>query len=129
MERILEIKFQNGQKAFSKIVAAEGKLRSELAKLDDMAIRAEQANYNKMQAIGADVVWKAWLGRTKTTLNLELAQVLAQKEAMKGRVRREYGKLLASRALIDTEKRPRIKKSQNRELDTTISQFFGQNTK
>jgi hypothetical protein len=124
MEEILQIKFQNGQKAFTKIVAAEGKLRSELAKLDDMATLAEQANYNKMQSIGADVVWKAWLGRTRTALNLELAHVLAQKEAMKGRVRKDYGKLLASRSLVDTEKNLRIKTMQTQELNRIVSQFL-----
>lgn len=124
IEKILHVKFQECQKSFAKVVATEAKLRADLAKIDRMASAAEPTGYKNMQAIGADVIWRAWMGRTKSDLNLELAQVLAQKETLKGRVKKEYGRLLASRSLLKDARTRAYKSAQKTTLEKSIEQHL-----
>ena len=96
LTRLLEINFQKQQRAYSKILAHESRLRGEIRKLDEKAKAAEVQCSHQILAIGADVIWKAWLDKTRRVLNLELAHVLAQKETLKSGVQKEYGKLIVS---------------------------------
>ncbi len=122
IETLLEIKFQERQRVFAKFASVEAKLRDDLAKLDRMAKASEESGHTQMKAIGADVVWQAWLGRTRTSLNIELAQALAQKEAMKGRVKKDYGKLLACRGLLGKARKQANKAAQTKRLSQTMEQ-------
>ncbi|MDW3225249.1 MAG: hypothetical protein R8G34_20575 [Paracoccaceae bacterium] len=54
-----------------------------------------------MQSIGADVIWKRWVGRAKASLNTKLALVLAEKEQHIRQVRQAYGKVIAAERLIE----------------------------
>ena len=53
-----------------------------------------------MRQIGADVLWQGWVGRTRESLNIELAQILAQKEYMKSALQRAFGKQAAAKELV-----------------------------
>jgi hypothetical protein len=120
MERLLALKFRSKQQVFVKIVAEEARLRGRIAKLDAQAREAETEGAEHLRAIGADVIWKSWVERAKRSLNLELAQVLAQKERLKATVRREYGKVLVSRSLIDTRQSEEARQAHQRQLETAI---------
>lgn len=96
IDKLMELRFLRRQAAFSKICAEENRVRGEIHRLDKMAADANTTEYSPQKAIGADVIWKAWVGRTKTSLNRELALILAQKDTMLGSVRRDYGKFLVS---------------------------------
>lgn len=124
LHRLLELKFKDRQKAFSEVVAAEQKLRAEVSRLDKMASATSRVQDGKMRAIGADVIWNAWLGRTKTGLNMELAQVLAQKDKLIRRVRKDYGKVLASEAMAEAQKVARSKHLRSQELSETLGQHL-----
>lgn len=100
LESILELKFHKKQQSFAHILANEGRLRGQLLKLNEQERASDAQKDHNLQAIGADVLWKAWVERTKRSLNLELAHVLAQKDALQGAVKREYGKLLVGRELL-----------------------------
>lgn len=120
MEIILGIKFQRKQHLFSKILMEEQRIRSQLTKLKEEERKSEQSYDDQIKAIGADVIWKAWIHRTRVRLNLELAQVLAQKENLLSSVRSEYGKLLVSRELMSEAKKTKVKQRQGRLLDAAI---------
>lgn len=105
ISKIVEAKYQQRQQAFQKLMQQENKLRSDLARLDDQERAAEQTGDQQMRSIGADVIWKAWIGRSKTQLNLELAQVLAQKEHHIHQVRMAYGKVITTNELVDKKQR------------------------
>lgn len=129
LEHILEVKFNERQRAFANAVAAENALRAELAKLDAMAAAAAQSDHENMRAIGADIIWKAWLGRMKTSLNLELAQVLAQKDRLIHRVRKDYGRLLASRKLHQTHVAQRETRAKSQALSRVLEEHLFRDVK
>ncbi|MEO3413222.1 hypothetical protein AAFO92_01060 [Roseovarius sp. CAU 1744] len=94
--------------------AKEADLRHKLAELD--ALRSTNRSLppgqlTVVRQIGADVLWQGWVSRTRETLNLELAQILAQKEYMKSELQRAYGKQMAAAAMRD---KARNKASQDR---------------
>lgn len=124
LQSLLEMKFRESQRSFSKVVTAENRLRRELAKLDGMAKNAEEAQHQNMRAIGADVIWKAWVGRTKTGLNMELAHVLAQKERLARGVRKDYGKLLASQTIVGARHTEQTKRKQSEQLADVLRQHL-----
>ena len=82
-----------------------------------------------MRAIGADVVWRAWVGRTKTKLNLELAQVLAQKEVMLRDVRKDFGKLAVCQKLKQMELKNSKMTAQKKALAVSIQSNLFSNGK
>lgn len=55
-----------------------------------------------VRQIGADVLWQGWVGRTRESLNIELAQILAQKEHLKAELQRAFGKQLAAKEMVAT---------------------------
>lgn len=124
MEKILSLRFQKRQQVFSKVVAEEAKLRAKLAKLAEQERSSDASSEQHIKAIGADVVWKAWLERTRTSLNMELAHVLAQKESLLAAVRKEYGKLLVVRRLRDDHLCAARKQQQSRALNKSIESHF-----
>ncbi|WP_227269261.1 hypothetical protein [Roseobacter weihaiensis] len=124
IEQLLALKFQKKQGAVSKIILQERRLRAQLSRLDEQARTAETSQHQYLQAIGADVIWNAWLGRTKTSLNLELAQVLAQKEMLLQDARKDYGKLLVSRELMQNQAEIEQKKGHSKLLGTAINNWL-----
>ena len=96
MLAICEARYVLRQRDFAKLVAEENRIRAEIARLDDMnrAVGGPNVEAADMRAIGADMIWRGWLGRAKTALNLKLAQILAAKEHHLKEVRQAYGKVL-----------------------------------
>ncbi|MDW3223519.1 MAG: hypothetical protein R8G34_11670 [Paracoccaceae bacterium] len=98
---LVEAKYEVRRQAFQTIVAKENDLRSELRRIDIQAQTARQSVVPSMQSIGADVIWKRWVGRAKASLNTKLALVLAEKEQHIRQVRQAYGKVIAAERLIE----------------------------
>lgn len=96
LHQITRARYEQRRQSFAKLVAEETALRAELARLDGMnhIPSSSQGAPAQMHSIGADVLWRGWLGRTKTALNMRLARVLAVKEGHLMEVRRAYGKVL-----------------------------------
>lgn len=127
LEQILALKFQKRQQIFSKISAEENRLRAQMMRLITQDQQAEAVNDNGIKAIGADVLWKAWVERSKTALNMELAQVLAQKERLLASVQRDYGKLLVSRQLLKDQRTHKMQTRKKMSLSASIDSSLYQN--
>lgn len=98
---ITQAKYDQQQQSFQKLVAEENRLRGELARLA-AALKQSQTEPEQesdMRAIGADILWQGWVGRSKTQLNLKLAQVLALKSHHLAQVKQAYGKVLVVKEL------------------------------
>lgn len=106
------------QAAVQDILSEEAVLRAKLAQLDLQVRQArnENSGFEPMQAIGADVVWLSWVGRAKTQLNLQLAQVLARKSQVMGKVSLAFGKSLIARQMAVAEEKKQRDKRQARLL-------------
>ncbi len=117
-------KYDHQRQAFAKILAEESRLRQEIARLDDLNKSAVQreTDITEMRAIGADLLWQGWLSRSKTTLNMELARVLATKTHEQEIVRQAFGKVAALQELIADERKVRKCKQAQTTLANIIDQ-------
>ena len=75
--------------------------------------------------IGADVIWLAWVGRTKASLNIQLAQVLARKENSIGRLRHAFGKKMVAAQLSEDSKAQQKLEFDNKALEAAIGLTLG----
>ncbi len=117
MEVVLAAQYALRQKNFQLLVARETKIRQEIERLREYLLEHQinSQDRSEMRLVGADIAWQSWVGRKKTALNLELAQVLAIKEHHVSQLRIAYGKLLAARDLLGTQQR-NLKKSQEKSM-------------
>lgn len=104
LQILTEIKFQKSQQGLSALLARESELRSELNRLRNLAreshlLPPEQA---PMRSIGADVIWLRWISQTSRELNLQLAQVLVQKEGLMSQHKRAFGKKAVADQLVSS---------------------------
>lgn len=114
-ETLLDLKFQRKQSIIVGLNSHEARLRAQINQITEHDKSTEQSSDQQMKSIGADVIWKAWVGRTKEKLNRELAQVLAQKETVLRDMRRDFGRVLVCRELIDLETK-KIRKAKSKNL-------------
>lgn len=121
MHAILEAKYQVQQQAFQALIAEESALRQKLSRLSQQVADAAAGDGLQMRAIGADMMWKAWVGRTKAALNIELAQVLARKEYHVGQVRAAFGKAQAAKSLYEAQLRAAQEKQSRTQLNQAIN--------
>jgi hypothetical protein len=122
LHHAVEARYRICQAEFLKIVEAENALRAELRRLDAQVHQAEVRGDPQMRAIGADILWKAWVGRAKHRLNLKLAQVLAKKETRVRDVKRAYGKVVVAEELLAASLTERRKARETAALDRAIEQ-------
>lgn len=83
------------------LLQEEIRLRGALARLKEQADseRKALATDMPMQTIGADLLWQAWLVRSRKQLNIELSQVLAKKSVVMERIRLAFGRRNAVQAM------------------------------
>ncbi len=94
------------------ITARENCLRKDLRDLDEhnRSTRSiPDSQLNGLRQIGADVLWQGWVARTRRNLNVELAQILVQKERMKAELQRAFGKQLAASRLLQEDQQAKVK--------------------
>lgn len=91
------------------IVAEESRLRLQIQRLTEQEIESRTllSETQGMQLVGADIVWRAWLSKKRSELNLELARVLARKKPMEDAIRQSFGRATALEQLqkVSLEKR------------------------
>lgn len=100
---LTHVKFEAEQSRLQDIVAQENRLRGELRRLEDRhrAAQAEQqSQFNGQRAFGGDVLWQAWVTRTRHDLQIRLAQVLAQKGRMMRSLQLAHGRKLAAKEVF-----------------------------
>jgi hypothetical protein len=128
--KLLETQYQRHRLDLQSIIKDEMRIRKELAALQEHTRSARLLGLDdepEMRAMGADVVWERWLERSRVSLNLNLATILAAKEMHLTRVRKSFGKLQATNAkseqiLLVAKKRMRVKS-----LEQAISYSISQN--
>lgn len=116
LHALADAKYKARQQLFQVLLQRENAIRAELIRLDDQARASNTSNDPGMRSIGADVIWKAWLGKAKTSLNMKLALILAEKEQHIRQVRQSYGKVLATEELLKTVTAEATNKAQKARL-------------
>ena len=122
LHELSDLKYQQSQQKLAAILTRENTLRAELAKLRGFVseTRCLPPDHAQMRAIGADVIWLRWVTTAQARLNIELAQVLAQKEGHMARHKRAFGKAQAAQSLAKTEREKHAKKRRNQVLAQAI---------
>ena len=129
LNELLVIKLRVEERAYNRLIARETVIRGDLERLSDQARQAQETTTVEMKAIGADISWQAWLGRSAAALNLQLAEVLAQKGSYVEQVRKAHGKVSISEELLAKEQAERRQMRAKKSLDDLANQFFGANSK
>ncbi|WP_299592119.1 hypothetical protein [uncultured Tateyamaria sp.] len=84
LQHMADLKFRQSEQAVLRLTRREVSLRTELARLQELAhaTHCQSASDEELRAIGGDIIWLKWLSSSRRQLNIELAQILAQKEAL-----------------------------------------------
>ena len=124
LHAITSARYAQRQQSFARLVEKENHIRGELQRIDDMdrANRSARAEAIPMRAIGADVIWQGWMGRSRTALNMELARVLAVKAQHLKEVQRAYGKVLVVEEMQHDLNKRLANTAAAAELDQAIEQ-------
>ncbi|KIN65928.1 hypothetical protein Z945_975 [Sulfitobacter noctilucae] len=119
---VSQLRYDHQRQAFEKILGKESRLRVELARLDEMgrSTAQEAEAVDSMRAIGADLLWQGWLGRSRTKLNMQLARILAIKEFEQRKVKRAFGKVIALEEVIREQKKIKRADTARRMLDQAV---------
>lgn len=96
--------FRAAQSDMAALLRREADLRRNLAQLTEskaMVAKSERPPNDAALIAGADIRWHHWVDQRRATINSELAQVLAQKENCRARLRTAFGKDQAAKAVLD----------------------------
>ena len=97
------------------LIKREAELRQKLLRLDEQRRKNMAIPNTQMvgaRQIGADVLWQGWVGRTRHELNIQLAQVMAQKAKMVDALRHTFGRQIAASELLETAQNDRYQRSE-----------------
>ncbi len=98
------ITFDAKQMSLAHIGRRERELRNRLSQLSaqEAAARAK-INDDVLNRSGAILNWERWVATSRGRLNAELARLLAQREITKAELRKDFGRLQASKELLAKE--------------------------
>jgi hypothetical protein len=112
MSTVTEVLFQREFSAIQGILKEESAIRQSLAQLDAQSQSSSSNNAQDcaMQTIGADILWQAWVSKTRRQLNIELAQILARKIEAMTHIRKAFGRKEAVKKLTEKSRQEQRKK-------------------
>lgn len=113
---ITDAAYQMRVAGLQRLAAEEARIRSALSRIDQIGRNSSNADADwfAIHAMGADILWQAWIVRQKTQLNIQLAQVLAQREAVMRDVRHAFGRAQVAQMLLDQDAKARRQARQKR---------------
>ena len=124
LHKLCDLNYRNSHQRLATILERERALRAELAKLRGHIeeTRGLPAEHAQMRAVGADIIWMRWVTTAQSRLNIELAQVLAQKEGHIAQHKRAFGKAQAAQSLAKADKEKLARQRRDQALAQAISQ-------
>lgn len=105
LARITDAVFRGHLAGLQRLAAEETLLRQTLSSLDEARKANSQADgsHIEMRALGADLLWDGWIMRQRMVLNMRLANLLVQKEALRGEMRKAFGRAMVAKNLSSAE--------------------------
>ncbi len=106
LRKATQVRYLEEHAKIAKILTKESSITNALRRLDEQKqMGAKIASGDEaMKAIGADLLWNTWQHSTRQRLNMELAQVRAQKLELMSRVRLAFGRDQAIQKLVEQKK-------------------------
>lgn len=129
LQRLLPVAKAKYEAEFAQVrhlIAAEGRYRTQLARLDALAkdVRQQSLTPGPMQVLGADVLFQKTLDHNRSLLNAELAKVLALKLQAMGKVRRAFGRKHAIETAEAKLAHAAAKKKASRQRDAALKPWL-----
>ena len=123
LRHLSDLKYEKSVSKLRGIIAQEAKMRAKIAQLQQQArdAHALPADTPHMQNIGADVIWLKWVAKTLRALHIELAQILAQKEAFVAQNAKALGRKSVTEHLAKASTQKRRQDRAAAQLETTIT--------
>ena len=112
--QLASLHYMKSQQRIRDVLQKEARLRAQIKNIRDQMDASSMEIAGKM--LGADLVWEAWVNRKLMQLNVELAEVLARKEAHMVDIRRKHGRKLVVDSLADKQEKAAKKQVNDREL-------------
>lgn len=132
LRHLLSANYNSRLANFQKTLRREQNLRNSLVNLRETSKLARSKPVVEMQSIGADVTWHSWLDKQARLLNMELAQVLVQKEQEMRILKKEFGKKYAGDKIaltVSDADRQRRQKLQENSLNEVVLLSFKERKK
>jgi predicted nucleic acid-binding Zn-ribbon protein len=125
MTAVSEAQYLQEHAKVKPILDREAALRGQLSKLDSQIkeTRAQADGDHAMRALGADLLWQGWHSRMRRELNMQLAQVTAQKLQAMDKLREAFGRKHAVETMAKDE-RKRVKQLKAKKLQENLLQSF-----
>lgn len=104
LSKVADALFAKEQSKLAKLASREAGLREQIRKLaehDQEARKSLAQSGAVMRHLGADLLWRKWQEDMLRKLNIELAQVMAQKLALAEQVRTAFGRQQAVLQMVD----------------------------
>lgn len=101
LARVTDAVFQGHLAGLQRLAAEENLIRGALSSLETARrdnIFADDPQI-EMRALGADLLWEGWIMRQRMALNIRLANLLVQKEALRNEMRQAFGRAKVADAL------------------------------
>ncbi|MEM6309051.1 MAG: hypothetical protein AAF754_03295 [Pseudomonadota bacterium] len=122
LKTISALKHQRSQKALTDVINRENELRHELDRMRLLArqTQAQDPEDAQLRAIGGDIIWLKWVASVQKELNVSLAGILAQKEALLVRHRHETGRKIVAEKLANQNRITRSIRDNEAQLQSAI---------
>ncbi|MEM6565470.1 MAG: hypothetical protein AAF665_13540 [Pseudomonadota bacterium] len=122
LKTISALKHQRSQKALTDVINRENELRHELDRMRLLArqTQAQDPEDAQLRAIGGDIIWLKWVAKVQKELNVSLAGILAQKEALLVRHRHETGRKIVAEKLANQNRITRSIRDNEAQLQSAI---------
>ena len=120
LKSLIELKYIKSQSALQEIAREEARLRQEIDKLRAHSADVDAQGIGTMSSLGADILWRAWVERALTQLNIELAQILARKEMYLAEARKAFSRMNISQEIADSQSAETLKIRTNARLEEAI---------
>jgi acid stress-induced BolA-like protein IbaG/YrbA len=101
LARVTDAVFQRHLVELKRLSGEETHIRDILSSLETAGNTnvSTDASHIEMRAIGADLRWEGWVMRQRMALNMRLANLLVQKEALRDEIRKSLGRSKVAEAL------------------------------
>lgn len=120
LKDLTDIVYRGEQASLKKIITQEQELRAEIAKLEERhnaVIRTHGLDVSGTRSYGGDVLWQGWVERSRSDLQIRLAQVMARKSDFIRRLSLAHGRKEAAARLVDENRSKRAFEHAKKRID------------
>ncbi|MGH1463886.1 MAG: hypothetical protein ACRBBQ_00855 [Cognatishimia sp.] len=100
--RLAQLKFQSDQVGMAALIKRETTLRQRLLAINDSEKigRRTASTDAVLQRANAILPWQNWVAHHRDQMNIELAQIMAQKEFARATLQQSFGQREATKSLL-----------------------------